>query len=135
MVTDEERRDVARRLRKLSHGYVTVGDYREAIGIDDRPNLEYDEVTGEPVLRKIDLDDTSAEMLRLADLIEPEPERTCHNVSNDEKWFTCSECGANVYGGSYRHSSVDESGVRWYTTANKPGWNYCPDCGAKVVDE
>lgn len=123
MVTNDERREVALKLRKLSHGYVTVGDYREAIGMDDRPNLEYDEVTGEPVLRKIDLDDTSAEMLRLADLIEPEPERTCH--MRDTHWddgqctwgCICSECGAK-----HEH----ESG-KWM--------NYCPNCGAKVVEK
>lgn len=85
MPTNEERREVARKLRELSHGYVTVGDYREAIGMDDRPNLEYDEVTGEPVLRKIDLDDTGAEMLRLADLIDPgDTSQTCRdNVACD----------------------------------------------------
>lgn len=126
MVTDEERRDVARRLRKLSHGYVTVGDYRNAIGMDDRPNLEYDEVTGEPVLRKIDLDDTSAEMLRLADLIEPEPERTCRmtKIGGDRVlagWWECSECGP-VY------PPCKDEIAEW-------ALRKCPHCGAKVVGE
>lgn len=62
-------------------------------------------------------------------------ERTCRNLSDDKQRFTCSECGAHTYGGSYSHSYVDDAGTRWYTTANKPGWNFCPNCGAKVVHD
>lgn len=55
---------------------------------------------------------------RLADLIEPEPERTCHA----ERVFdadvhgmadTCSECGEVL----------------------DPDWLYCPHCGARVVGD
>ena len=49
---------------------------------------------------------------RLADLIEPDPERTCRLVEDDEDRTACSECGA-----SYLCMS-DAS--------------FCPDCGAKV---
>lgn len=59
------------------------------------------------------------------------PERTCRSVG--EK-FTCSKCGTNVYGGTFRHSFCDSEGRRWYTTENPPSWNYCPNCGAKVVE-
>ncbi|WP_281694734.1 hypothetical protein [Collinsella tanakaei] len=60
---------------------------------------------------------------RLADLIEPEPERTCH--MRDAHWddgqctwgCICSECGAK-----HEHKSG-----KWM--------NYCPNCGAKVVAE
>lgn len=37
--------------------------------------------------------------------------------------FACSECGCSVYGG-------DELGVN----ITDGSWNYCPNCGAKVVD-
>lgn len=46
-------------------------------------------------------------------------ERTCHNVSRFDD-FTCSECGGYIlnYNSEY------------------PVWtDYCPDCGAKVVQE
>lgn len=50
---------------------------------------------------------------RLADLIEPAPERTCYPVLEDGT-LVCSECGEDIDG---------------------YGWNYCPNCGAKVVVE
>lgn len=127
MMTNDERREVVRRLRSVYprtklEGVKLAAKWYEALCAAVGGKRD-------PWMGIIALCN------RLADLIEPEPERTCHNVSNDEKWFTCSECGANVYGGSYRHSFVDESGVRWYTTANKPGWNYCPNCGARVTGD
>ena len=51
------------------------------------------------------------DLLHLADLIEPEPERTCHPVVEDET-EVCSNCGEDIDG---------------------YGWSYCPNCGAKVV--
>ena len=122
-VTNNERREVARRLRELEKGvigaFIPTGELAE------------------DVLRAIDYGRSGAMTPYgcLADLIEPEPERTCRNVSDNDTGFTCSECGASVTGGNYRHSYVDEAGVRWYTTANAPRWSYCPNCGAKVVDE
>lgn len=52
----------------------------------------------------------------LADLIEPEPEKTCHLfVQNKSYYLSC--CGY----------WIDDS---WYLF--RP--NYCPYCGAKVID-
>lgn len=126
MPTNDERSDVASRLRtawpnvadtdKIRHHLRVLNEIYVAVGISEQ---EAD---------AIDLFD------RLAELIEPEPERTCRNVSSDENGFTCSECGAHVYGGIYDRS-YDYHGTRWYTTENPPKWVYCPDCGAKVVDE
>lgn len=49
-------------------------------------------------------------------------ERTCRNTeSPGEGFFTCSACGGSAV-------------IEWTTS----GWgkpNYCPNCGAKVVDE
>lgn len=69
---------------------------------------------------------------QLADLIEPEPERTCWNkaVRNNKEFppeyrtdnFICSACGALFFADSeYINHPID--------------WAFCPDCGAKVVDE
>ena len=58
----------------------------------------------------------------LANLIEPEPERTCKlkDKSWDERtcvWgIECSECGSKF---SYETGTC---------------WKYCPSCGAKVVE-
>lgn len=53
---------------------------------------------------------------------------TCHNISpklgNDE--FTCDECLARVYG----------SGGQWFDVNwEYHKFNYCPNCGRKVVVE
>ena len=55
---------------------------------------------------------TSENVSRLAELIEPEPERTCHPVIEDET-EVCSNCGYDIDG---------------------YGWSYCPNCGTKLVD-
>ena len=54
---------------------------------------------------------------RLAELIEPE-ERTCHNISTVPCKFTCSEC----------HQS-------WREAKGNGAFAYCPNCGAKVIQE
>lgn len=51
---------------------------------------------------------------RLADLIEPEPERTCRYESTNRCTWACTSCGREV---DVLHR----------------GYNYCPNCGAKVI--
>ena len=63
---------------------------------------------------------------RLADLIEPEPERTCRDVGNNDK-FVCSECGARFdYEGWYDDPTywVDDVAA---------AVKYCPNCRAMVI--
>lgn len=50
---------------------------------------------------------------RMAERWNRRAERTCHPVLEDET-LVCSECGEDIDG---------------------YGWNFCPSCGAKVVDE
>ena len=50
-------------------------------------------------------------------------ERTCENNAPAYLDFLCSECGFVHY-----HSEANDTGE-----GNE--WNYCPNCGAKVVDE
>lgn len=88
----------------------------------------------------------------IADLIEPEPESTCHyepeikDYDYDDEgnevevdapaencdYFECSECGfLMLYDGN------DRFGGGWFDTEPpySPRFKYCPNCGAKVVDE
>ena len=174
MPTNEERREVAEKLRKLAGAYVTLGDLQEAFEID---------LTSPDV----DIERDAENLNRLADFIEPDytseesgyfilpkPKdplvcryssvdgSVCNIISeNAREWqrqieediqqrlfetfrktcknvgyqMTCSECGAHVHGAIYEHSFVNENGNRVYTTANEPKWNYCPNCGAKVVEK
>lgn len=57
---------------------------------------------------------------RLADLIEPE-ERTCHIVMISTGVWECDECFGGIDWDSY-----DED--------DPPNCNFCPNCGAKVID-
>lgn len=60
-------------------------------------------------------------------------ERMCRDVNGNPHDFTCSECGASMY------TQVDECwtmiarGGRPDDVIENP--SYCPNCGAKVVDE
>lgn len=109
MPTNNERRQVARRLR----------DFEQLRGAFKESSVcAFSDVLG---VGYMDWEHICA---RLADLIEPE-ERTCHmrvleNARGNPKYFlmyVCSEChGAVVH------------------TQNDPIY-YCPNCGAKVVEE
>lgn len=79
--TDEERREVAKRLRVLaSHREVDKEMFHDAIGVWPGGCIDgYDPVG----------------VMHLADLIEPKPERTCRLVEDSENRTACSECGAS----------------------------------------
>lgn len=110
MVTDEKRREAARRLRELDvdsvgHGYELLEEVADCIGCE---GVKYGASYGQFVVL-------------LADLIEPGAERTCSmDVTDaDHGLYTvleCSECGRSCeeVNGCYR---------------------YCPHCGARVVDD
>ena len=61
----------------------------------------------------------------LADLIEPEPERTCKNVAANADDFCCSECTAFARG-----AMIDDFDC--WCPIGKVLIN-CPNCGAKVA--
>ena len=102
MVSDDERREVARMLRDKKaeceeRGYPWMcDDLILALGYD------HDYEAGNEIFD------------RLADLIEPEPERTCEMVDNGRE-LCCSVC-------DWRHDYDDEP-------------VYCSGCGARVVSE
>lgn len=110
MPTDEERREVAARLREYA-----------AEGVTDLVQLALD--IAEAVWPESDVINYAKAELELADIIEPEPERTCRvrnlgGISgNALPLLLCSECGeAN------------------YAQANGEPWRYCPNCGARVKE-
>ena len=102
MPTNEERREAAAWIRNGAHDIDINGYIKLAINVVDRGDGE-----------------TWGQLaLKLADLIEPEPERTCKNESKEtEIIFSCSQCLAD-----FINEPLDGA------------WNYCPNCGAKVIE-
>lgn len=106
MPTNRERREVAARLRRLSgHREVDKEFVHEALGL----------YMGECV---DGYDPVSVS--ELADLIEPE-ERTCRNLGA-YGGFECSICG-------FKERQLSEM------ECEPHDWFFCPNCGAKVVEE
>ena len=122
--TDEERRAVAKRLRDV-----------EPVELDGGEFVDCGEVETELGLRSDDGAWYEADAVRrLADLIEPEPERTCRYVPDaseqdaDSDAFGCTNCG---------HMMIYDHEIGWFDDypTYKPCFNYCPNCGSKVVSE
>lgn len=125
MISYEERREVAARLREMARQY---GDGWGVVRCGDLPAPVDDAMFMCNIGRVI----CASELFnRLADLIEPEPERICRNkvIKNNKEFppehrtdnFICSACGAHFFADSeYINHPID--------------WAFCPDCGAKVVD-
>lgn len=131
MPTIEERREAARKLREtgkeVGEGALLWYHISRALGVDLT-------IGGEAAANV------------LAELIEPEPERTCHfepdvtEIKYDENdneietgepaedcsAFECSECG---------YPMLYDPDIGWfdYCEPYKPHFKYCPNCGAKVV--
>ena len=109
MVTDTKRREVAARLRKA----VGLTEFAEVLGFNwtDDSDWVWNDVSN-----------------LVADLIEPNPERTCRDVGDSVK-FVCSECGASLdYEGRWDEPTYWVDDVAAVV-------EYCPNCGAQVVDE
>ena len=121
-VTNNERRAVAARLRELPTDMYEVEELWEMKGLDtcckDQPDyylIHFALFECFPVdhMHPCDYEELHN---RLADLIDPKQERTCIYVYDEKSSvWRCSECGGLEPVGDH---------VR-----------YCPDCGAKVVDE
>ena len=111
MRTDDERRVVAAKLRRLAneHGGVVSDLVARHLGLV--PHERY-------IARSVY---TSDSVSHLADLIGPEPERTCRLVETDHDYET-----------SYRCTGCKR--VVWVDYKGNPKPNYCPNCGARVVE-
>lgn len=117
--TDEERREVAEKLRE-PFDVLPQGRYCHAHYTLFGMGLY---ASSEGALR--------LGVRRLADLIEPE-ERTCRNTAGKPfagyRMFSCSECGAYL--------EVDgDTDANLFAGGERPMPRYCPNCGAKVVQE
>lgn len=112
MISDEKRHEVAQTLRVLDESIDEWGESRP---------LEHDAM----VLRAIRAVVGNGDIFqRLADFIDLP---TCRNIYDEDEdgacanGFQCSDCG---------HVVEDCEGYRVRGT-----WNYCPQCGAEVLDE
>lgn len=113
MPTDEERRKVAAEMREYPAELTAtlhpaeealayyVLDLMSIVGLEDGQVMGF--------------------FARLADLIEPEPERTCHNLGT-YGGFECSMCG-------FKEEQLSEM------ECEPQDWCFCPSCGAKVVEQ
>lgn len=107
MVSDEERREVAERLRVYSHDF----------DFSDSDPFWY---VSKAAFGDVDVHTYCSVFARLADLID---RPTCKLIENDQhRYLPCSRCGAFI---------------RWDAVTNLTGvvpTRYCPNCGADVVE-
>lgn len=130
MPTNEERREVARKLRETSDEI--------RYWCDTNPYW----YVMKCIYGDVEIHDDNELFYLLADLIEPEPERTCENLykQRDKKGripvdngvcFVCSECDAYVSDAEGYHSGL-------YPSYNSDEFHYdiefsyCPNCGARI---
>ena len=115
MPSNDERRQVAARLRSVSGApewATTACCIAECLGEHDYPLW----------------DDSKPLFNRLADLIEPLPERTCKPIDPfDKETKHIVERGLSHYYWPYKGCPECQCDF-------PQGSNYCPNCGAKVVD-
>ena len=102
MSSNEECREIAKKLR-----YVANDDLG---GLSLQMNLA--------AITKAEDGSWRGVMRRLADLIDVP---SCHNVSDDEELFECSECGFEM--------------PTWDGDGGWMAFYYCPYCGCEVVDK
>lgn len=123
MITDEQRREVANKLRELEVGEFDDGEYYDRAEVEDALGL----VTNDGAWYEAD------GVRALADLIEPEPERTCTMDKSEfadfapeyEGLYSCPKRGEQTA----VLACVNEDGdMEWI----KP--RSCGFCGAKVVN-
>lgn len=117
MISNEECREVAERLRQMADAHHAVEASRVARAI----GLEY-EVYGTVIAFN------SAAVQDLADRID---RPTCHDSADfDRESFRCSNCG-------YRIASLTPGRADASVLVSPEGliadWGYCPHCGTEVV--
>lgn len=110
MISNEERREVAARLRAKYRERAQPGFFEPQDMMLYHCNYLKDLESCLP--------DGESMFTLLADLIESGPEPTCRDVSTVPGKFTCSRC----------HQS-------WRSTPGNGHIMFCPSCGAEVVDK
>ena len=109
MISDEERRRVARRMREI---------------MEETPDIYLDRLCFNALRDSLDEGGRVGETL--AKLID---RPTCRNVSGHQDVFTCSECRCEF---EIVCEEGNEYGECFYTPFMPC---FCPSCGAEVVDE
>lgn len=111
--TNEERMDIADSLRNMCRYGCCYAE-------------QFYELLKETVMDSWDFHDYRDVAERLADLIEPAPERTCHNDSTKKGngVFLCSECGIDL--------DIADLGEEDLDVFYEP--NFCPNCDAMVTN-
>lgn len=122
MIADDEFREVARKLRELDTADFDGEEFYDCAEVEDALGL----VTDDGAWYQAD------GVRRLADLMEPKPERTCRNLIIDINRRTPLEYRTDNFLCSACKASYDADSEH----INHPiDWPYCPNCGAKVVDD
>ena len=122
MIADDEFREIARKLRELDTADFDGVEFYDCAEVEDTLGL----VTDDGAWYQAD------GVRRLADLMEPKPERTCRNLIIDINRRTPLEYRTDNFLCSACKASYDADSEH----INHPiDWPYCPNCGAKVVDD
>lgn len=126
--TDEKRREVAQELRDLAAEDLDDGEFYDCGEVEDALGLVTDDGSWY----------AADGVRRLARLIEPEPERTCHAITTAKPFSqthelhvkSCSSCGYIFESEAHRRMPpyYGEMGAIRATTLP----NYCQCCGAEV---
>lgn len=118
MIADEERRKVAQKLRE----YASWDEDGELVGCTE---------FGESVLNLLSCGDTERECFNaLADLIEPEPERTARMEYDAVHCdYVCTHCGELYYTMLYYAVVGDDHRVDFKSM------RFCPNCGVKFRED
>lgn len=119
--------------RLTKRGKYSTGIYVEKMNGEKEWQDAFDLVENE---RSGRIDEVFDRLAELEDKIEQgtiKEEKTCKNVSemHPVDGFTCSECGISLV--DYVEERVDEE--EYDTTYHEYEIKYCPNCGAKVVEE
>lgn len=130
MVTNDERREAAARLRKMTPEWMGLGGWRFYL----KPRL------GISAIIQVTEGDPRNVSNALADLIEPEPERTCHAITTAKPFSqthelhvkSCSSCGCVFQAEARRRMPPFYGEVVAGNQVKQP--SYCPNCGAKLVE-
>lgn len=125
MITDEEHREIAQKLRKQLRYMRENEMYEKDLDVLECGNRTYRNIACSVKDCGNFTEGNYANIVELlADLID---RQTCFDTeSRDSKSFTCSACG-------FSESKLVVNPFTLVFSLVKPSYRYCPKCGAEVV--